>query len=259
MSTEHTSEIVFKGRTYTVEWDDDRTGNPNSIEYNIYNDMKAHIGSIIRDFHTSSSYYAGSTYWTRGATSAWDVDACCDLADDLEEPFKTEWIDAVQEGFNDLVASRQNAGRTSTWKTIVKQYLQAIEDAPKPPEPVQPDPRFCHSATPSVASFEADPANRTECPHPDCDSRAENAGHGNSINTRVVVNGGEDYCIHHNCTWTEDQGEHFALSVDVCPNCNRLTMEHGLHEARDCLQYLINEGMPTPFDANKTVPYEVVE
>ena len=123
-----------------------------------------------------------------------------------------------------------------------------------------------------MASFEADPANRTECPHPDCDSRAENAGHGNSINSRVVVDGGEDYCIHTNCTWTEDQGEHFALSADVCPNCNRLTMAHDLYEAkdciefllmeqsisdaRDCLQHLIHQGLD---NANNTVPYEVVE
>ena len=273
MSTFHDAEIVFNGRTYTISWDDDRTGNPDEITYSVHSAEgdQPWLGDVIRTFETTSSYHAGYTYYKRGATKAWYVDVSeSDHTDDLEEPFKTEWIDAVQEGFDDLVASRQNEGRTSTWKTIVKQLLQAIEDAPDeshyemhrtPPAPLHDinDTRLRFSPTPSVASFEADPAHRTECPHPDCLSRAENACHGNSINSRVVVDGGEDYCIHHSCTWTEDQGEHFAPSADVCPNCNRLTMEHGLHEARDCLQYLIHQGMPTEYDATKTVPYEVVE
>lgn len=74
------------------------------------------------------------------------------------------------------------------------------------------DSRFHFSQTPSVAEFESDPANRTTCPHPECLSNTD------GMKTRVKVEGGEDYCIHHCCTWTENDGEHFARDRLVIPN-----------------------------------------
>lgn len=114
------------------------------------------------------------------------------------------------------------------------------------------DSRFHFSQTPSVAAFEADPANRTTCPHPECLSNAD------GMKTRVKVEGGEDYCIHHTCTWTENDGEHFARSADVCPSCGGLVEEHGMYQAHECLKWLISHGM-TEFEGKQIVPYEVIE
>ena len=122
------------------------------------------------------------------------------------------------------------------------------------------DARFCFSLTPSVAEYEADPAHRTTCPHPECLSRAENAGgHNWAMDTRVKVEGAEDYCIHTNCNWTEQQGEHFAMAEDVCSICGGLIADHGLHKARDCLADLTSAGYPTGHEAMEIVPYEVIE
>lgn len=119
------------------------------------------------------------------------------------------------------------------------------------------DSRIHFSQTPFVAEFQADPANRTNCPHPECGSRAENAYDGVAMKTRVKVEGGEDYCIHHSCTWTENDGEDFALNADVCSSCNGLVANHDIHQARDCLSWLICHGM-TIFEAEQIVPYEVI-
>jgi hypothetical protein len=258
-----TVEMTIDGLAITVEIDDDKTHDPFSGTYSVYLETRvnegldSHLGDVLRNYNAESSYHQGSTYWKRTNTKDWDFDFNLEF-DDLDPAECIDWA----------TVNRHVDGHPHiTYRTAVKHFVRAwvlneqwvVKRKEKASQPAPADPRFSHSPTPSVASFEADPANRTECPHPECLSRAENCCHGNSINSRVVVDGGEDYCIHHSCTWTEDQGEHFALSADVCPICNRLTLEHGLHEARDCLQSLIREGMPTEFDANKTVSFEVIE
>lgn len=120
------------------------------------------------------------------------------------------------------------------------------------------DSRFHFSQTPSVAAFEAKSINRIQCPHPECLSHGESRCSNEAHLTRVKVEAGEDYCIHHSCTWTENDGEHFARNADVCPSCNGLVANHGIHEARECLSWLISHGM-TDFEEEQIVPYEVNE
>jgi hypothetical protein len=77
------------------------------------------------------------------------------------------------------------------------------------------------------------------------------------MDTRVKVEGAEDYCIHTNCNWTEQQGEHFAMAEDVCSICGGLIADHGLHQARDCLADLTSATLTHA--AMEVVPYEVIE
>ena len=116
------------------------------------------------------------------------------------------------------------------------------------------DSRFRFSQTPSVAAFEAKSINRIQCPHPECLSHGESRCFNEAHLTRVRVEGGEDYCIHHSCTWTENDGEHFARADEVCPWCHGLLAEHDEHRVRECFTSLIQHQRD-----EKIVPFEVIE
>jgi len=118
------------------------------------------------------------------------------------------------------------------------------------------DTRYELSYSPSVLLHELQMSNRTTCPHPDCGGRSKNSFESSDLLTRVIVEGGEDYCLHHSCTWTEAQGEHFAKASEVCVICNRLFSKHNGLEALECLESLTIEGLNQGEHAD-TAPYTV--
>lgn len=136
----HEKTITVGGVDYTVNWDDDRTDNPDDITYAVYDCQGRCMGEVIRSFHTTSSYYNGYTYWKRGATRAWDVDTGAvdmEIIEHLDGDALTAWHDDLFDLFTDAVKGRQNEGRTSTWLTIVKHFIEAFDAAMVPMPPVE--------------------------------------------------------------------------------------------------------------------------
>jgi len=115
------------------------------------------------------------------------------------------------------------------------------------------DSRYQFSTSPQAILHEID-EHRTlkECPHPECNSHSRSP----TLFTRVVVEGGEDYCMDVFCSWTENQGEHFAKASEVCVICNRLFSKHNGSEALECLESLTIEGL-NQGEHDDTTPYTV--
>ena len=134
MTTSHEKTITVGGVDYDVHWDDDRTGNPDDITYTVYDCQGRCMGDVMRSFHTTSSYHAGSTYWRRGATKDWDIDTVGVMDDDIVEGLTDDQVgafhDAVYTAFrNGFAANPPKWGATSTWLTIVKHFIKAFDEA----------------------------------------------------------------------------------------------------------------------------------
>lgn len=127
--SDHEKTITVDGVDYTVNWEDDRTGNPSEITYAVYDCQGRCMGEIIRGFHTTSNYYAGYTYWKRGATKDWDVDTGAvdmEIIEHLDGDDLTAWHDAVFDGFQGY------DGTGSTWISAVKHFIAAFDAAMSP-------------------------------------------------------------------------------------------------------------------------------
>lgn len=112
--------ITFNGVQYTVNWDDDRTGNPDEVEYCVYRaDTQECLGSVMRGFYTTSSYYAGYTYYKRGATKDWDFDPWPNT--DTSAMAQVALFDALM---------RQPADAFKTYRSAVKHFLSVVQGHP---------------------------------------------------------------------------------------------------------------------------------
>lgn len=124
----HEKTITVDGVDYTVNWEDDRTDNPDEITYAVYDCQGRCMGEVIRSFHTTSSYHNGYTYWKRGATKDWDVDTGAvdmEVVEHLDGDGLTAWHDAVFTAFK-----LTGGGYTgTTWVSAVKHFIAAFDNA----------------------------------------------------------------------------------------------------------------------------------
>lgn len=288
------SNKEFRG--YTVEFDNDPSHDPEQVEYLVYDADEEWVGVIYRFYNVIETYsvqYGGTTY-RRSSTSEWVFEyyESGTYVTQAKVEFEASEFKTYRSAFKEFVNMgwlHYGFDRIST-KTVVAE-AEPDHSQPGVESPAEPswltselelkdrfekegldfweyrndlqyswnlleDTRYELSYSPSVLLHELQMSNRTTCPHPDCGGRSENRFESFDLLTRVIVEGGEDYCLHHGCTWTEAQGEHFAKASEVCAICNRLFSKHNGSEALECLESLTIQGL-NQGEHDDTTPYTV--